>query len=171
MKGVVLDFSRPGKPTDNAFAEAFAEEAAQDGRPRAAATMDDLRKPTFRGFVDQTLGANCRQVCGTRDDVAVIARQDDDLAAFNHDWPVIADLQLRFPEGAAWLDAFKAEILAFPFGQHDDQVDALSQLLSWIAKDEYTGTVATFVGYAYIEGVGWVSPSGYNWTGARISKP
>jgi predicted phage terminase large subunit-like protein len=31
------------------------------------------------------------------------------------------------PIRAAWLDAFRSEILAFPAGRHDDQVDALSQ--------------------------------------------
>lgn len=30
-----------------------------------------------------------------------------------------------------WLDAFRAEVLAFPKGTHDDQVDALSQMINW----------------------------------------
>lgn len=33
------------------------------------------------------------------------------------------------PRQAQWLDEFKAEILAFPRGKHDDQVDAFSQAL------------------------------------------
>lgn len=37
------------------------------------------------------------------------------------------------PEKAAWLDDFKTELLAFPHGRHDDQVDALSQFLEWLA--------------------------------------
>ena len=36
-----------------------------------------------------------------------------------------------------WLEDFKAEILAFPAGRHDDQVDALSQFLGW--ADEKRG--------------------------------
>jgi predicted phage terminase large subunit-like protein len=39
--------------------------------------------------------------------------------------------QLLLPAKAVWLDDFKAEILAFPAGRHDDQVDALSQFLGW----------------------------------------
>lgn len=39
--------------------------------------------------------------------------------------------QLYLPEEAHWLAAFKKELLAFPNGRHDDQVDALSQLLDW----------------------------------------
>jgi predicted phage terminase large subunit-like protein len=35
------------------------------------------------------------------------------------------------PNGAGWLHDFKPELLAFPNGKHDDQVDALSQLINW----------------------------------------
>jgi predicted phage terminase large subunit-like protein len=38
------------------------------------------------------------------------------------------------PEEAPWLDDLKAELLAFPRGRHDDQVDALSQFLEWLAR-------------------------------------
>ncbi|WP_018147476.1 phage terminase large subunit [Henriciella marina] len=39
------------------------------------------------------------------------------------------------PRDASWLDAFIHEIAAFPNGKHDDQVDALSQLLQWLKAD------------------------------------
>src|SRR5215204_563668 len=35
------------------------------------------------------------------------------------------------PRNAPWLDQFRAELLAFPHGSHDDQADALSQLINW----------------------------------------
>ena len=35
------------------------------------------------------------------------------------------------PESAPWLDDFLVEILAFPHGRHDDQVDSISQFLAW----------------------------------------
>ena len=35
------------------------------------------------------------------------------------------------PRQALWLDRFRAELLAFPMGHHDDQVDALSQGLEY----------------------------------------
>ncbi len=38
------------------------------------------------------------------------------------------------PEKAAWLDAFQTEILQFPQGSHDDQVDSVSQFLGWITR-------------------------------------
>jgi len=33
------------------------------------------------------------------------------------------------PKKAPWLEAFDYELIAFPNGKHDDQVDALSQFL------------------------------------------
>lgn len=39
--------------------------------------------------------------------------------------------QVFLPKDASWLDEFKAEILAFPSGKFDDQVDSLSQFLGW----------------------------------------
>lgn len=39
--------------------------------------------------------------------------------------------QVFLPELAPWLDAFKDEIMAFPNGRFDDQVDSLSQFLGW----------------------------------------
>ena len=35
------------------------------------------------------------------------------------------------PEAAAWLDDFRTEVLQFPTGRHDDQIDSLSQYLGW----------------------------------------
>jgi predicted phage terminase large subunit-like protein len=34
-------------------------------------------------------------------------------------------------DGAPWLDELRTEVLSFPHGRHDDQVDALSQLMTW----------------------------------------
>lgn len=39
--------------------------------------------------------------------------------------------ELLLPVEAPWLAEFQREVLAFPSGRHDDQVDALSQLLNW----------------------------------------
>jgi predicted phage terminase large subunit-like protein len=35
------------------------------------------------------------------------------------------------PREADWLDTFLHELLAFPHGRHDDQVDSVSQFLKW----------------------------------------
>ena len=39
---------------------------------------------------------------------------------------------LVLPFDAPWLADFERELLAVPNGKHDDQVDALSQLISWV---------------------------------------
>ena len=39
-----------------------------------------------------------------------------------------------FPKSAPWLDALKAELLAFPNVKHDDQVDSVTQAITWIKK-------------------------------------
>lgn len=39
--------------------------------------------------------------------------------------------KVLLPKDAPWLDDFRCEVLAFPKGKHDDQIDALSQLMTW----------------------------------------
>jgi predicted phage terminase large subunit-like protein len=39
--------------------------------------------------------------------------------------------KVALPSTAPWLDELRTEVLAFPHGRHDDQVDALSQLMTW----------------------------------------
>jgi hypothetical protein len=41
---------------------------------------------------------------------------------------------VHLPKEAEWLDTFLLELLAFPYGRHDDQVDSTSQFLKWAAK-------------------------------------
>jgi predicted phage terminase large subunit-like protein len=40
--------------------------------------------------------------------------------------------QVHLPARENWLEDFRAELLQFPHGKHDDQVDSLSQFLTWI---------------------------------------
>jgi predicted phage terminase large subunit-like protein len=42
--------------------------------------------------------------------------------------------QVHLPRQASWLGDFKTELMAFPRGRHDDQVDSLSQFLTWIEQ-------------------------------------
>jgi predicted phage terminase large subunit-like protein len=44
-------------------------------------------------------------------------------------------------KGAPWLDELRSEILAFPHGRHDDQVDALSQLMTWNEQPKRTHSI------------------------------
>jgi predicted phage terminase large subunit-like protein len=38
---------------------------------------------------------------------------------------------VHLPKNAPWLDDLVVELLAFPAGRHDDQVDSISQALEW----------------------------------------
>jgi predicted phage terminase large subunit-like protein len=42
---------------------------------------------------------------------------------------------VHLPKNASWLAEFLSELLAFPNGRHDDQVDSVSQLLRWWQND------------------------------------
>ena len=50
--------------------------------------------------------------------------------------PSIERGDLLLPAEAPWLAEFLGELLGFPNTRHDDQVDALSQLISWHAASE-----------------------------------
>ncbi|MGA8699801.1 MAG: phage terminase large subunit, partial [Xanthobacteraceae bacterium] len=41
--------------------------------------------------------------------------------------------QVLLPRGAKWLNDFRAEVLAFPNGSYDDQIDSMSQALKYLA--------------------------------------
>jgi predicted phage terminase large subunit-like protein len=41
---------------------------------------------------------------------------------------------VHLPRSAGWLDDLRTELLAFPFGLHDDQVDSISQALAWMSR-------------------------------------
>ena len=45
---------------------------------------------------------------------------------------VIEAGRVRLPMAAPWLEDFFAEVLRFPYGPHDDQVDSMSQVLSYM---------------------------------------
>jgi predicted phage terminase large subunit-like protein len=42
--------------------------------------------------------------------------------------------QVFLPRSAPWLENFRIELLQFPHGRHDDQVDSMSQFLNWMQK-------------------------------------
>lgn len=48
--------------------------------------------------------------------------------------PTLAAGLVYLLDGASWIDAFVGELGLFPNGQHDDRVDALSQLIAFFAE-------------------------------------
>jgi predicted phage terminase large subunit-like protein len=47
--------------------------------------------------------------------------------------------QVYLPKEAPWLGDLQTELLQFPHGRHDDQVDSISQFLNWIERRTGTG--------------------------------
>ena len=48
----------------------------------------------------------------------------------------VAAGQLLLPDNATWVAGFRSELLGFPRVRHDDQVDALAQLMNWVLQRE-----------------------------------
>jgi hypothetical protein len=46
----------------------------------------------------------------------------------------IENSKILLPEDAHWLSSFEAELLGFPGGRHDDQVDSVSQFLNHVGQ-------------------------------------
>jgi predicted phage terminase large subunit-like protein len=61
----------------------------------------------------------------------------------------LQDGRVYLPKQAHWLEEFLRELLAFPNGKHDDQVDSLSQFLNWAAKRRYFETQSFDVALVY----------------------
>lgn len=52
---------------------------------------------------------------------------------------MIENGNVHLPKDAHWKDDFLLEVLAFPHGRHDDQVDSMTQALIWMKDDRPTG--------------------------------
>jgi predicted phage terminase large subunit-like protein len=57
--------------------------------------------------------------------------KDDKLTRFHAQSAWIEAGHIWLPENAPWLEDLRAEIASFPQGRNDDQVDSISQFLSW----------------------------------------
>jgi predicted phage terminase large subunit-like protein len=57
---------------------------------------------------------------------------------------------VHVPKQADWLDTFLLELLAFPNGRHDDQVDSVSQFLKWAAVRKFRDSEHLDSGLVYV---------------------
>lgn len=63
-----------------------------------------------------------------------IKPERDKVARLEGQSSVIEGGHVLIPEEAPWLAEFLIELLSFPYGRHDDQVDSVSQFLGWAAR-------------------------------------
>jgi predicted phage terminase large subunit-like protein len=68
--------------------------------------------------------------------VPIIPHEDKVSRLLKHA-DVIHSSLVALPEAAPWVVEFIDEVVQFPNGRFDDQVDALSQFLDWIAEHPY----------------------------------
>jgi predicted phage terminase large subunit-like protein len=61
-----------------------------------------------------------------------VAHNDKEVRAAAQSAKVEAG-QVFLPDMAPWLNIFHSEMVAFPGGAHDDQVDSVTQFLDWIS--------------------------------------
>ena len=61
-----------------------------------------------------------------------VTPQGDKVMRLATQSPTIEARHVRFPRQAPWMEDFWSELLAFPQSRYDDQVDSLSQFLTWI---------------------------------------
>jgi predicted phage terminase large subunit-like protein len=61
---------------------------------------------------------------------------------------------VHLPKEAVWLDTFLHELLAFPTGRHDDQVDSVSQFLQWTSlQRSFRFAMVGMGGKLYVDGI------------------
>jgi len=51
---------------------------------------------------------------------------------------------VKLPNQTTWLEAYRHELMTFPRGKFDDQVDSTSQALSWMARTPSEPPYLTF---------------------------
>ena len=69
--------------------------------------------------------------------IVAIKPRHDKISRFNHALVAIENGALSFPDAEkhAFMKDFIDELLSFPFGKHDDQVDAIGQYFLWHANN------------------------------------
>jgi predicted phage terminase large subunit-like protein len=85
----------------------------------------------------QSLVQELRQ--STRLPVLPIKVDADKLSRVYAVTPMCECGRVFLPVRAPWLDAFVDELLMFPSGPHDDQVDSMTQALNYLRDEAYSG--------------------------------
>jgi predicted phage terminase large subunit-like protein len=70
--------------------------------------------------------------------VIPIRPEGDKVMRLNAQLAKIEGGAVHLPRQAPWLDNLRSEVLAFPHGLHDDQVDSMSQALNWMSRPRKT---------------------------------
>jgi predicted phage terminase large subunit-like protein len=66
-------------------------------------------------------------------EVIPVTPRDDKVTRLRRHRKTLRCGAVLLPESAQWKDEFLGEVILFPYGTYDDQVDAMSQFLDWIS--------------------------------------
>jgi predicted phage terminase large subunit-like protein len=69
--------------------------------------------------------------------IVPVIPKDDKATRMMAESPAIEAGRVFVPKDREWLADFQHEIVRFPNGKHDDQVDSLSQFLYWARKQQH----------------------------------
>lgn len=80
---------------------------------------------------------------------------DDKIMRMSSQSATIESGRVFLPKRAPWLEELRSELLQFPNGRYDDQVDSMSQFLNWAeAKRRSNAYEPSFAGPIIIRGRG-----------------
>lgn len=99
--------------------------------------VQDLRQDSTPGFPDP---------------IGIVPEGDKQMR-METQTPRIEAGHMLLPKEAPWLAVFLDELLAFPRGRHDDQVDSVSQFLKWAWADAQRVTTIPYGGMLFSGGV------------------
>jgi len=103
---------------------------------RAAIALYERDHPTAVYIEDKASGQSLVQELkrDTAIPIKPVKVDKDKVARANAVTPLIESGRVYLPERASWLHNLIEELSSFPSGEHDDQVDALTQALSQLAS-------------------------------------
>lgn len=98
------------------------------------AMLADYWKPNAILIEDKASGQQLLQDAKRESTLPVIAikPKQDKVTRFAAVSAMIEAGRVVLPEYAPWLNDFEEQLLAFPYGNHDDFVDSLTQYLDWL---------------------------------------
>ncbi len=70
-----------------------------------------------------------------------IAPEADKITRASTESIAVETGKVFLPCKADWLQELRHEIVQFPYGAHDDQIDSMSQFLGWVRKRQYGGAM------------------------------
>ena len=128
-----------GEPPVHRLIDMWCERVEYPELKRRVIMLAARDKPEAILIEDKASGQSLIQDLRRETCLPIIAMmpQGDKVTRFARVTPMIEAGQVGLPHYAGWLPAFEQELLSFPNGTYDDQVDALSQYLNWVRQRDW----------------------------------